>query len=65
MLIYVFEGEGVYEKEFAYYISDLLPDRKYKKIKKRAYDILKTVEEENDKIEKYYNYLKNKFGVKK
>lgn len=53
------------KKEFAYYIYDLLPDRKYKKIKKRAYDILKKAEEENEKIEKYYDYLKNKFGVKK
>ena len=53
------------KKEFAYYISDLLPDGKYKKIKKRAYDILKKAEEENEEIEKYYKYLKKQFGVKK
>lgn len=53
------------KREFAVYITELLPNRRYKKIKKRAYDILKKAEEENEKIEKYYNYLKNKFGVKK
>ena len=53
------------KREFAYYISDLLPSKKYRKIEKRAYDILEKIEEENKQIEKYYNYIKKKFGEKK
>lgn len=53
------------KREFAIYISDLFQNKRYKKIEKRAYEILDTIEKENKQIELYYKYVKDKFGVKK
>lgn len=53
------------KREMAFYITELLPSKRYRKIEKRAYEILNKIEEENNEIEGYYRYLKNKFEVKK
>ena len=53
------------KREMALYISELLLNKRYKKIEKRAYEILEKIEEENEEIEKYYKYIKKQFGVKK
>lgn len=53
------------KREMALYISELLPNKRYKKIEKRAYEILKNIEDENKKIEEYYKYIKKQFGAKK
>lgn len=52
------------KREMALYISELLPSKRYKKVEKRAYEILNEIEEENKEIEEYYNYIKRKFGEK-
>ena len=53
------------KREFAFYITELLPNKRYRKIEKRAYEILNNIEKENEEIERYYKYLKKKIGVKK
>lgn len=53
------------KSEMAFYIAELLPSRRYKKIRKKAYEILRDIEEENEDIEEFYKYIKSKFGVKK
>lgn len=53
------------KRELALYISDLLSGKRYRKIEKRAYQLLEKIEKENQEIEKYYKYIKKQFGVKK
>ena len=53
------------KREMAIYISELLPNKRYKKIEKRAYEILSDVEKETEEIEIFYKYIKSKFGDKK
>ena len=53
------------KRELASYVSDLLPNKRYKKIKKRAYEILEKIENENNEIKEYYKFIKKEFGVEK
>ncbi len=51
-------------REMTYFIDDIFSDKKYKKEIKKAFDSLKDLEQENKEIEKYYNFVKEKFTSK-
>lgn len=51
-------------REMTYFIDDVFCDKKYQKEKKKAFASLKKLEQENQEIEKYYNFIKEKFENK-